>query len=795
LTRLFASISSRMNSIEGLDFETIVKSFIQDKTLNYSQKLLAIIEPSLRALGLVNQTHAGLWKKNGLSVMSQVYHYSHNRLRDEMLNRDIICMQLGASFLDSDQFLLSIIKHFCVENYLSESTKTVDDLAVSTGGISLEYLILLSQDLLEFIIHIVCERYDVNISEIQPMQKIERQIIQYLSISPKSHSDITRHIYSDYEKYSDDLEVALKRIANFKKTEAGSKTKGTYELKEQYQSLYSPFFYHYERSEKTKSEENQMKKKPDNEKFFKPIELPELKGFFKKIPHLLDSKVFIQIVMCILRRSSTESKITSEGQLVRALYLIGMALLEEKKDAKFNHEFHFINRAGDDLIKFLNDIASMESTNPSCKQQIAWTLELIRSIKKTKFDIDDGATSSGGHLNESEESKKNNENENKEKERAIAKKKKQNLDRRQKLMAQFSSMQKNFIQNNKDLYEKTSTDLTRTSESEFTNKNSSNRSHLTTSLSSKDKTTIVCLGPNQTPLQSVNDKKIYHCILCQEDDEILINKAPMVLCCYIQSSKVLKTNKNSIDTEDKNTKTSNNIFMKSNLECGIYTTSCGHVMHASCWQKYVDTCRVNDSRRRNQLLSYVSRLSEYSCPLCETIGNTVLPIFSDMKEWKNSLSTQQRNKSPSTEASQLLKDTDYDGDNDEICDLNKKEKKRRKLCALSYDDWLDGLAKTLENTIDRDAQNDVFIINPCPLSTITKLMAETVAINFKSLFELDSNASNETKLHNETLNIMEQFTKMSYTMSTFDESDKGKHKLNSIWTNCAYTIQVIGNYK
>ena len=49
---------------------------------------------------------------------------------------------------------------------------------------------------------------------------------------------------------------------------------------------------------------------------------------------------------------------------------------------------------------------------------------------------------------------------------------------------------------------------------------------------------------------------------------------------------------------------------------------------------------------------------------------------------------------------------------------------------ISYEDWLDGLEKTVDNSVKRDLQDnnksDVFIINPCALPTITKLMADAV---------------------------------------------------------------------
>ena len=79
LTRLFAAIyphSSRFS----LNFYTILPH-LQASTLNHlsslkhdlpKQKVINLLEPSIRALCLVSQTNAGLWKRNGFSLLSQV---------------------------------------------------------------------------------------------------------------------------------------------------------------------------------------------------------------------------------------------------------------------------------------------------------------------------------------------------------------------------------------------------------------------------------------------------------------------------------------------------------------------------------------------------------------------------------------------------------------------------------------------------------------------------------------------------------------------------------------------------
>lgn len=92
---------------------------------------------------------------------------------------------------------------------------------------------------------------------------------------------------------------------------------------------------------------------------------------------------------------------------------------------------------------------------------------------------------------------------------------------------------------------------------------------------------VVCIGSNQTQVMTC-EKKPYHCILCQDEDTLSFSSQPMVLCCYVQNSKVLSKNRADMIGDFENF---DPLFMKSTLAWGINTTSCGHVMHATCWQK------------------------------------------------------------------------------------------------------------------------------------------------------------------------------------------------------------------
>lgn len=124
-------------------------------------------------------------------------------------------------------------------------------------------------------------------------------------------------------------------------------------------------------------------------------------------------------------------------------------------------------------------------------------------------------------------------------------------------------------------------------------------------------------------------------------------------------------------------------------------------MHATCWQKYVDTVRLAESRRNIRIFGFNTKRNEYVCPLCETIGNTVLPLFPDLNELA-SLPTGHSSKAHA-ESEQMELET---ASNNESSTSTTNQASKIKNIDLSYEDWLDGLEKTLENSIKKELHDD-----------------------------------------------------------------------------------------
>lgn len=139
--------------------------------------------------------------------------------------------------------------------------------------------------------------------------------------------------------------------------------------------------------------------------------------------------------------------------------------------------------------------------------------------------------------------------------------------------------------------------------------------------------------------------------------------------------------------------------------------------------------------------SYDIEKKEYLCPLCETLGNSVLPLlpkltyFTSQSRHNNSLSSG---------------------------------------VSLSHSDWLDGLRKTVQNSIqkeineqNRDSDEFSIFFVPCPLSSITRLMAESVAKNFQAIFDYYYDIDPAYSLNDETIKMIRKFALDVYIVSNY----------------------------
>lgn len=131
-----------------------------------------------------------------------------------------------------------------------------------------------------------------------------------------------------------------------------------------------------------------MKRKTlPSEKFFPPPVAPQFQDNFANIRNILDSDILIEILTCILKRSNNQLKAFTNGQLMKAIHLIGLALLEEKADKEANDKpisLKFVEKVqkqeqDESLKSQLVQLIPKLSTG-QCKLLATWTLDLFNKV-------------------------------------------------------------------------------------------------------------------------------------------------------------------------------------------------------------------------------------------------------------------------------------------------------------------------------------------------------------------------------------------------------------------------------
>nr|XP_046268930.1 E3 ubiquitin-protein ligase UBR1 isoform X2 [Scatophagus argus] len=601
ISRLLAGLYvllCRMGAIERLD---------DAQSLDLTQ----LAEYPLRCLVLAAQVSSEMWRRNGLSLVSQVYYYQDVKCRDEMYDKDILMLQIAASKMDPNHFLMLVLLRFELFDYFNGSCSSKDQDELIQWN-------RLTEEMLYLLIVIIGERYVPGISQVTKEDVTMREVIHLLCIEPMAHSSLVKGL-PENECHETGLETVITKVATFKKP--GVSGHGLYEVKKERLAEFNPFFYHYSRSQHSKAEESQKKRRTQegNDKALRPPVPPAFCPPFSSIVRLLCCDIIIHILRCVLQRAA-EDRTThwTEAMIQRALHLIGQALLEEKTQLEDNTveevTFDFSLKArkigsehGKSLFLLLSKVKAVPSLEAQ-KDMVKWVLQMFEIVKCLR-EKSSPTSSMTMEATKPEESAQDKEKAERKRKAEAAKL------HRQKIMAQMSAMQKNFIESNKMLYDnmpESGTQGETVSAAE--------------SCAMEQMKLCVAIGPHRgsTPAE----REVLTCILCQEEQEVAAQAQAMVLTACVQRSTVLTQCRGKIPTSSADgTGTTYPLFMAPELAVGTHTGSCGHVMHATCWQKYFEAVQNTTRNRLQAELIIDLENGEYLCPLCKSLCNTVVPLI------------------------------------------------------------------------------------------------------------------------------------------------------------------------
>ena len=612
--------------------------------------LLALFDFPLRVCAWLSQMRAGIWVRNGITLRHQMTQYRSVSQRDVSYQRDIFLLQAALVICHPSVFLATMVDRFGLLGWMSGKYEAAhhgfeDSQAIEVVEDFVHLLIILLSDRTSLV-----PLEDDADSHVSAMR---RDIAHILCFKPLPFSELNTRL-SDRIQNLDEFSDVLEEMTQFKPPEGLSDT-GTFELKEQYIELIDPYIHQYTRNQREEAEiiyKKHMAKKTGKQVgdiVFEPKLRQITSGLFQNLTEFTRQPMFTQIIYYLLGYALVapttlpnlpETRVESYIQFVLQLLLV--AILEDRSE---QHEWSqempdslvtsvLTKRANfgipdhPTVLSILKTLLEKEAFK-TCEPKIMLILHRLKQRQQSTFIVATEALNmSNVRLDTASPAAITLQ------EREL--KKKQALDRQARVMASFKEQQGKFMANQHfDWGEDDFSDL-----------------------------------EDGTDTPAIEQEKIIKypsgtCILCQEETN---EQRLYGTFGYVSESSILRqTDVNDDEWVDEVTHTPINLdrsadsirpfgvagknrrmvektsstgervlterqdlgrgFPCSQTKRGPVSTGCGHIMHYTCFEVYLQA-----TQRRH--VSQIARnhperpeCKEFMCPLCKALGNMFLPII------------------------------------------------------------------------------------------------------------------------------------------------------------------------
>ncbi|QIW99631.1 hypothetical protein AMS68_005149 [Peltaster fructicola] len=624
--------------------------------------LAGLLDPPLRVCAWLAQTKAGMWVRNGITLRHQANSYRSVVNRDTGYQRDILLVQTGLTLIGEagvDQgeiYLAQMIDRFQMTTWMT------GDYSVVQGFEESQQLDVL-EDLYHLLVIALSERGHLtpqtpeNIAQEQHQPNslsdriLQHDIAHALCFRPLPYSDLTGRVTEkvcDSERFSN----VLSNMTTYKAPEGLSDT-GTFELRPEYIELVDPYYAHYSRNLREEAENVYRKhmsrktgKRPEDVVYEPHLERIE-SGIFQDLAGFTRSELFAQVLFAALDFAQTAHSVSVlpvtriETFLHMVLHLTQIALLEEINSdttaftTNAATDIHKTQGQKTSIVKALMSLADMP-VYATCRPTINHILHKILQRQPQRLsgftelaqNLDRSAAGSPASLSVDGREKKKQE--------ALA--------RQARVMARFQQQQESFLRNQKLEGLEIEDDFEDVDDA--------------MSITQDDATSAqeVWQFPGGTCIlcqEETNDQRLYGTFAYLAESNIL-RTTPINDEDYINEvrempenfdrpyhgrpygvagknkSTVTRTNASGEVTQSTRYSLSRGFPQAENSFKGPVSTSCGHIMHFSCFELYF-TATI---RRHQQQIARnhpeTATLMEFICPLCKALGNTFLPII-----WKS----------------------------------------------------------------------------------------------------------------------------------------------------------------
>lgn len=724
LTRFLAGLYVHFEKFD-LTFDTAASSSADKPTPEQ------IMEPVLCTRTMISQVYAGMWRRNGYSLLNQLYFYRNVKCRFEMLDRDIVILQIGASLIESNEYLIHVLNKFNLIEWTNEDYEPTNTTNPEEDGV--RQVINMVDELLELLIIVVGERYVSGIGKISEDDRIKKEIIQQLCIKPYSHSELNRALNEDSSSETG-MENVIDEIAIFEKPTKSDK-KGVYKLKAQYFDWYNMYFYHYSKEDKSKSEEAQRRRRKEKGELVccPPPELPQLTQSFSMIVNILQCDVMLLIIKTVLRKALDLKAITfSESHVQKTLHLIGYAIQEE--DSGHYPFLKFIERSNKmNLLSMLEELVNNARVE-SQRDLLLWVIQKYKDVmlkfrdKKMDEDFSINHSVQASSLTQTEAERLEKE----ERAKMAAK-------RRAQVLAQMQNAQKNFMTSNAELFDIDDDKTAGCSSMDWEALNEKNEER-------------ACVGVNRK-IQRFEDAR-HRCILCSEESSVTKNGECMVYAAFVQKSSVLSRYQQTDDRGQLK-------YLETSIHPSPHVSTCGHVMHALCFEKYFSNEMIKENRRpyrnRTPVLFDIEK-REFLCPLCRFLSNALLPLLPALGTFNESNSS-----------IKALPD------------------------AINFQNWCD-MMEEFSTALRSINKNQMEAQQESEEQLIQRIYDEMILPKLSATFGINTNSDdyNTSSLVSESIEeYINKFCTAVHDVAPFPSTSRNFEEYLVTWLSCAYTIEAL----
>ena len=632
-----------------------LSAFTEQGQYTSADLLSSLFDHPLRVCVWLAQMKAGMWVRNGITLRHQAHTYRSVSHRDVGYQRDIFMIQAGLVLSGQDherrgeRFLAQMLDRFQMVPWVMRNFTVVP-------GFEESQQIDVIEDFFHLLVIALCERDnlvpDVDGKE-QHARLLQHDIAHALCFKALSYSDLTNRITEKVSE-SDDFSRVLESMSNYRAPEGLNDT-GTFELKPEFIELVDPYYAHYSRNHREEAESIYKKTmavrtgKSVDEVVYEPTLQRIPSGLFVDLSAFTSTPLFAKIVSTALAYAANIKTMKTALQITRIETFLHMvlhlALIATIEDGEHGRDFVKLaalpqqdgpqdTQSMVSLLVVLSNMDEYASCHPTIKQilrkmQAQQPEKLMHVTGSLGALLDRGDSSSPASLSQEDKERK--------KEAALA--------RQARVMAQMKQQQNSFLQ-------------------------SQGMSAFADDIDDIDDMSIT-----EEP-EAIEQKKTWNfptgtCIWCQEetDDQRLYGTFS-----YLGESNILRSTPvddldfvkevlaipESLDrpadhirpfgVSGQNRQTVQKIDADGNVviserqglsrgfphlevECkGPVATTCGHIMHYSCFELYM---QHNYRRHAQQIARNHPEnidLKEFTCPLCKALGNTFLPIIWKAKE-------------------------------------------------------------------------------------------------------------------------------------------------------------------